>query len=922
MGSVVHFRGRDWVLQDQEGDLLTLRPLAGGDGALLKVHRLLVERLSPTLPWEALSPSSFPPPQAEQRAWNHQDFTLFQEAARLLLRDGVAPFRSLAKISVRPRPYQLVPLLMALRLSPVRLLIADDVGVGKTIEAGLIIRELLEAKEARRVAVLVPPHLLEQWTLELSEKFALEATPISPATLGSLERRVPPGRSVYAHFPVQVVSIDLVKGPRHRTLFLQEAPDLVVVDEAHGAVGGPRQEGQQRYELVRALAEDRERHLLLLTATPHSGIPEAFARLLGLLDPEFARWDLAGLGEEERARLALHFVQRTRKDVLATWEGTSLFPERRVLHRTYHLSDPYRALYEATYRYATGLVRSGEALEAPRRRMRWWAALALLRAVMSSPRAALSALERRGARAGEAGRWEEALDPYAPQVYEASELPPDDEVPLPLLSLVEELPGARDRSLAHLRRLAEAVRQEDDSKLQGLVGLVREVLAQGHAPVVWCHYVDTAEYVAEALREALPGVHVAAVTGRLGGELRREVIGELMGKSPRVLVATDCVSEGVNLQAGFSAVIHYDLPWNPNRLEQREGRVDRYGQPKAEVVVVRYRGEDNPVDQAVVEVLLRKAEEIRRVLGVPVPLPQEEAYVVDRMVERLFYARQQPLLFHEGRAAEEAWERDAERERLSRTRFAQRALKPEEVMEVLRETDGVLGDPQAVRNFTLLALDRLGIPFRSLENGVYEVAASRIREEASYPQAVREAFPREEVWRFGFQDPLPEGVAFLGRNHPLVVALARYAFEGALVGRGGLGRWVALRVRGLERSAYLYLLRPRYRLHLGREVVGEEVVVLGRQGEEWVSRERALALLNLPPSGDVPHEEAEEHLRLALKRYKEGEGRLRSLLEARAQEVQGAHRRARRAARMRVREVGVQLVDWDLLGLRILVPQR
>jgi superfamily II DNA or RNA helicase len=912
LGSVVRFRDRNWVLLEREEDRLVLRPLAGGDGAVLAVHPLLSERLSFFLPQEALTLSQFEPPKPELRAKNHQDLALFQQAARLLLREGVAPFRSLGKVSVRPRPYQLVPLLMALRLDPVRLLIADDVGVGKTIEAGLILRELLEAKEARRVAVLAPPHLMEQWTRELAEKFALEPTPISPATLGRLERGLPHGRSVYAHYPVQVVSIDFVKHPRHRTLFLQDAPDLVVVDEAHGVVGGVQAEGHLRYELVQRLAEDPRRHLLLLTATPHSGIPEAFQRLLGLLDPGFAAWDLEALTEEKRDRLARHFVQRTRKDVLQTWKGERLFPEREVRHEAYALSEAYRRLYEAAYRYATELVRSGEGLEEARRRMRWWAALALLRAVMSSPQAAQAALERRGASL-------EEVDPgaYAPQVYEATDLLPDDEVPRSLLAL-----AAEGRSLRDLRRLAKEVTPEEDAKLQGVLRLVGELLEAGHAPVVWCHYVDTAAYVGEALRRAFPEAAVEVVTGRMDGELRRQAIEELMDKPRRVLVATDCVSEGVNLQRGFSACIHYDLPWNPNRLEQREGRVDRYGQPKEKVVVVRYRGRDNPVDEAVVEVLLRKAETIRRSLGIYVPVPQEEAYVVDRMVRRLFYQGVQAPLFPFGEDAERAWELDAERERVSRTRFAQRALRPEEVMEVLEETDAVLGDPEAVRTFVLLALQRLGVAYRPLSEKVYEVLALAARQSPTLPDAVRRALPAREAWRVAFHDPAPEGVEFLGRNHPLVAALARYAFEGALLGRDGLGRWAAFRVKGVERTTYLYLLRPRYLLTLGREVLGEEVLVLGQRGGAWLEPRAALPLLDLPPEADVPEAEAKEHLERALRLYEEGREEAWALLGARAEEIQKAHRRVRQAVRLRVGGVGVRPVGADLLGVRVLLPHR
>lgn len=950
LGSVVQYRGRPWVVQDREGEALRLRPLGGGEDHALLVHPLVAQKI----PWERLEPGRFPPPRPEGITSPFL-YRLFEEAATLLLRESVAPLRSISKVSVRPRPYQLVPLLMALRLRPVRLLIADDVGVGKTIEAGLVVRELLDSKEARRVAVLVPPHLMEQWVYELREKFALEAVPISPATLARLERDLPPGQNVYTHYPVQVISIDFVKHPRHRPLFLESRPDVVVVDEAHGAVGGPRQENQMRYTLVRELAEDPNRHLLLLTATPHSGIPDAFQRLLGLLQPEFQGWSLEDLTEERRARLARHFVQRTRRDVLENWEGGRLFPERIAREVTYLLSPEYRTLYDTAYSYARKLVRTGEGLGETQRRFRWWAALALLRAVMSSPRAAQAALARRQARVGE-DLQDTPLEAFAPQVFEAGDLPADDEIPTPLLALAGEEAGLelKEEPLRALRRLAQALTPEKDSKLQGVIAQVRKLLEEGHEPVVWCHYVDTAEYVAEELRKALPGVAVAAVTGRMDGELRREAIAELMTKSPRVLVATDCVSEGINLQAGFSAAIHYDLPWNPNRLEQREGRVDRYGQPKPQVVVVRYYGGDNPMDRAVLEVLLRKAEEIRNALGIHVPVPREEAYVVDRMVRRLFYSSgAQPLLLPEAEEVEREWQMDVERERKTRTRFAQWALKPAEAMAALKDSDAVLGTPERVERFVLEALERLGLRPEAEGNGVYRIPLGEwlrdleARGLGSLAELLVRAFPRvalpvsaklssgqtplrrqeERTLRLAFQDPVPEGALYVGRNHPLVVGLARYAFERALRREEDFGRYTALRTSGVDRVVYLYLLRPRYLLRLSRgqaggEVLGEEVLSVAYRGGELLPPEEAQAFLRLSPEDNVPKEEAQVHLERALRFFSEGQEGIMEVLKSRARKLQEDHRRVRQAAQMTGRVEVVPADLPDLLGVRILVPKR
>src|SRR5262249_11233525 len=189
-------------------------------------------------------PSPFPPPPADALSDATSAHLLWQ-AARLTLREGATPFRSLGRISIRPRIYQFVPLLMALRLDPVRLLIADDVGVGKTIEALLIARELYDRGEIRRLCVLCPPYLCEQWQKELAEKFHLDAVVIRSGTINHLERRKAGTESIYRYYPVQVASIDFLKSDRNKHLFLLNCPNLVIVDEAHGSASASERNQSQ-----------------------------------------------------------------------------------------------------------------------------------------------------------------------------------------------------------------------------------------------------------------------------------------------------------------------------------------------------------------------------------------------------------------------------------------------------------------------------------------------------------------------------------------------------------------------------------------------------------------------------------------------------------------------------------------------------
>ncbi len=184
---------------------------------------------------------------------------------------------------------------------------------------------------------------------------------------------------------------------------------------------------------------------------------------------------------------------------------------------------------------------------------------------------------------------------------------------------------------------------EQDAKLLKAVDLVRELLADGYRPILFCRFIPTADYVARELRQRLPkDVEVAAVTGTLPPADREARVAELTQASKRVLVCTDCLSEGINLQDYFDAVLHYDLAWNPTRHEQREGRVDRYGQPRSTVRVLTYYGSDNPIDGMVIDVLIRKHQTIRSSLGISVPVPVNTDTVARAIFESVIFRGQAP----------------------------------------------------------------------------------------------------------------------------------------------------------------------------------------------------------------------------------------------------------------------------------------
>jgi superfamily II DNA or RNA helicase len=949
-GSIVSCRNRDWVLLPADDpDEIRLRPLTGATDEVVALNRKLADLAGDTFPAERVKSSQFPPPAATDIS-NASSAHLLWQSARLTLREGAAPFRSLGRVSIRPRTYQFVPLLMALRLETVRLLIADDVGVGKTIEAGLIAREMWDRGEIRRLCVLCPPYLCEQWQKELSEKFNLDAVIIRSGTVGPLERKKSGPDSIYRYYPIQIVSIDFVKSERNRHAFLQDCPDLVIVDEAHGSAfaEGTTSGQHQRHHLVKRLADKEDRHLILLSATPHSGVDSAFRSLLGLLQPQFVNWDTSHLDEAQRIALARHFVQRTRKDITTDWEGDHCFPDRDPRDETYRLSTSYRELFEQSYDFCAELVRPAKDRTEREQRVRYWAALALLRCVMSSPAAAMSALENRhdGLPASED-------DPeFRQHIFESSDDRTDDSQPTPPLELAREtIAESERRRLRELGKLASAlVHSPRDSKLARCIEIVADLIEKGFRPILWCRYIATADYLAAGLQKALqkrfPGLRVLAITGTLSDDERRTKVEELSVEKLRVLVATDCLSEGINLQHAFDSALHYDLPWNPNRLEQREGRVDRYGQRAPTVRTIRYFSPDSAVDGVVIDVLLNKAREIHKSLGTHVPVPEDSESVTEAVLKALFLRGQPKLVSSEIQQLElglgssdvedfhRRWDIDANREKLNRTRFAQRALKPAEVARELEATDAVLGDPEAVRSFVLEAAQRLGMTLqrdKHTDSYTIPIAPGTIEH---LPEAVRFALPKSKAgsWHISFASPTPEGAEYLGRNHRFVTTLAQFLMEEAMT-KGGdarASRCGVIRTRAISKLTTLLLLRVRHLLKQpGRaDLLAEEVHVIGYLGAapskdgDWLPEEAVLHLLaSAEPDANISMEERRELVSRTLTSWPALQEALKPQILARATALADSHRRIRQAVSMRVRELKVEAqLPPDLLGVLILQP--
>jgi superfamily II DNA or RNA helicase len=928
IGSLVKARGREWVvLPDSQEDLLILRPL-GGSGA---------ETAGIYLPLEKVEPATFSPPDPKDIG-DYRSSRLLRDALRLGFRSSAGPFRSFANIAVDPRPYQLVPLLMALKLDPVRMLIADDVGIGKTIEAGLIARELLDQGAITRLAVLTPPHLAEQWQKELAEKFHIEAEAVLPSTAARLERGLPIDQTLFTRYPFVVVSMDFIKSDRRWMEFARTCPPCVIVDEAHTCANpSAGRRSHQRYRLLSALADDPERHVILVTATPHSGKEEGFQVLLKFLDPLLADIPQDLTKEErrkERTRLARHLVQRRRGDIVHYLGEDTTFPDRESEETTYALSKEYRDFFHAVLRYCRQSVRiAGE--DTRRQRVRWWAALGLLRAIGSSPAAAAATLRAR-AKPAEAETLEEADELGRRAVFDMQ----DEEI-----EGTDVSPGAdpEEEETPPRRRLLELAKQADalvgsaDNKLKEATKIVKGLVAEGFSPIVFCRFIDTAEYVAAALRSVLPkGVEVQVVTGRIPHADREQRVTELGEHSKRVLVASECLSEGVNLQELFDAVVHYDLSWNPTRHEQREGRVDRFGQTRPTVRTVMFYGSDNPIDGIVLDVLIRKHKAIRSSTGVAVPIPEDPETVLGAILEGLLLRGRedediegQMALFERDVIAprrvklHEEWDAAADREKASRTIFAQHTIDVEEVARELNEARSAVGTATDIARFTRDALE--------MNRAVVSLNGALTADLTESDRALKDLLGREKFVA-AFSPPPPEGHLYLNRTHPLVHSLAAYVLEDALDphSTGGAARAGAIRTSAVTKATTLLLLRLRHHLIAVRgqnesRTLAEEAHLLAFTGQPsdplWLSPEETATLLEASPDANVLPEQATDRIDRVLASLDVLAGKLTEEAQLRADALLESHLRVREGAKMKSARYAVEpKLPVDLLGIYVYLP--
>jgi superfamily II DNA or RNA helicase len=523
-----------------------------------------------------------------------------------------APFRS----GIEIEDYQLDPVVRAIQMPRVSLLIADDVGLGKTIEAGLVVQELMLRYRARTVLVVCPASIQVQWRDQMRDKFGLEFRIVDTALMRELRRRRGLHVNPFTHFPRLVTSIDFLKRDRPLRLLREVLPgpndpayprrfDLLIVDEAHNVA--PSGRGQyavdsQRTLAVRTLTPHFE-HKLFLTATPHNGYSESFASLLALLDGQrFAR-----AITPSREQLAAVMVRRLKSELPPKWDGTPRFPARAIEPIEVDYPEDERRAHALLVEYTT--LRQQCARDGAQSVAVDFLLKLLKKRLFSSPRAFDDTLAAhlRSLRKPRAQRKVTSVAPgiLRRQLEEAEEERADDdeqeettaEAVDTATSALPALTAREEEILRELKTWSERAAKRADARCEALLAWLRGVVRAGdntwseRRVIVFTEYRATQKWLQDRLSEAKLGGEdrLKLLYGGMNTEEREKTKAAFQADpalSPvRILLATDAASEGIDLQNHCSLLVHYEIPWNPNRMEQRNGRIDRHGQRAAVVKV-------------------------------------------------------------------------------------------------------------------------------------------------------------------------------------------------------------------------------------------------------------------------------------------------------------------------------------------------
>jgi len=942
-GSVIKARKRLWRVDYHKGNELGVTTLEGET----EQQRLYI-------PFENIEPGELNPPNPGIVGFP-QSHDLLIQAFRLSLIHSTAPLLSIQRSRAIPTNYQIIPVVMALEMPRVRMLIADDVGLGKTIEAGLIITELLSRQRIQRVLIVCPANLREQWREALDYFFHIRARIISTRHRREMERELPAGASPWEFFNFLITSIDYAKTPAIRNQILEQSWDLMLIDEAHNAAK-PHQTTEdekvimERWILAEKLAK-KATNLLLLTATPHNGYTDSYASLIRMLDVG----TVSGPVHRpviDRDIAKKHVCQRRRKDVeewFKSSEGVkSPFPIRDTTDQevSVKLTDIYEKVMKSVREYGDMVIESAEGVQ--KRHTAYWTALHLQKRGLSSPHALRKSFENRlnvitkriketEIIISESTIPDEIAKDYTLD-FDPGERFDDEEagrrVERVLYGTLEELEKEKEQLLSLINE-AKKITLSNDSKLKKLLDYVLPNRLRVYPKVlIFTKYKDTLDYLEKNISDwaKKKDLKVYTLDGSLIESQRRERFKQFEHATQAVMIATDCISEGINLQHACAQIIHYELPWNPNRLEQRNGRIDRYGQ-KEKTVYIRTMVTDDRLDALILRVLVLKADEIRKEYGFSPPYFGDDASILDLIKDQGFEIPidTQLTIFDQQRIGKESKINPFSEESIKKIQeesfYGQTDVDFPDIQTRLEETHRLIGKPEDIHNFVESSLNRFQCKFVSNNDGTFRIV---LNNEALRGAALKDIIEHATFDpSIGLDDP---DVEVLDLGHPLVRRLIELVKQSAFIENEDYGRTSVLFSPSINTpTAFLYYL-VRYAVHTDPMSIIEELfpISIPIYNGGFHSLADTYKIMTRPASTKVPTENESKEALNDIMNNKNLEDGVKNIINDRCQLLSKERKEFKEKLEL---QSSKEIMEWlngidnltvasyDLLTCKILLPE-
>ena len=721
-------------------------------------------------PLGALDPANADQLHPDHEAVAADWFDLRSQALQLQIAHEQGQLLSISNSLVRLEPYQLACVNWVMQKLRQRALIADDVGLGKTIEAGLILKELTARNRADRVLFVVPAHLQKKWIRDMDRFFDIRLTPADRQWVEGERRRLGEETNIWDQDHQHLVtSMAFLRRDEFQAELDEAFWDVVVVDEAHKAA--KRGESPSQTSKMVDRVADNSDSLLLLSATPHDGKGEAFRSLVEYIDPFLVAED-QDLSKEAVDRIMI----RRGKQTIYDDDGERIFPNREVKTASIQMTHEERQFYRAVTDYVKNVYNRSEKLNEPAVGF----AMALMqKRLVSSIGAIKATLSRRLATIVEEQSTGTSLSDEAKAYLDGEDLDEDDkqkaESELGGLTIAESDAQLEEEieTLRDLVSLAEGI--PVDSKAQKVRRYIQELLEDqpNEKVLLFTEYRDTLDYILDLVKDEPWADEILVIHGDIDKDDRSDIEDEFNHGQSRLLFATDAASEGIDLQHSCHIMVNYELPWNPNRLEQRIGRLHRYGQDK-EVKVWNFSFEDTREGE-IFEMLQNKVEAIRGKLGNTADVlgmlddinvdslimdsiqNDEPASATKEELESLIDERQQTL---------SEW---YERSLIDTTTFDEASRQ--KIQEVMDQSEDVYGSEADIRAFFEQGISVLG--------GSVETAGDNLFR-ANLPEQLQQSPDSDQYGPFTFDREFAmdhDGIEYISPDNEVVQGLMREVLE-------------------------------------------------------------------------------------------------------------------------------------------------